>query len=244
MTNQAIPPPDSPDQATLRFLAELSHELRTPLGAIIGFAEAMGERAFGDLSETYAEHAALICAAARHLLALTDDLADLAGARLGRLVIAPEAFDAALAIGEDVRLMSGEARRRGVDLAAALPRQPLMVMADRRWLRQIVLNLVSNALKFTPAGGAVAVTAESENAELILAVADTGAGIAAGDLAGLGDAWRQAGDAEQRALGVGLGLWLVRALCEAHGGAMEIESALGAGTTVRVRLSVMSQKSR
>jgi cell cycle sensor histidine kinase DivJ len=239
VTNRATQPADPPDQATVRLLAELSHELRTPLGAIIGFADAMRAQTFGPLNETYAEHAALIGAAGRHLLGLTDDLADMAGAQAGRLEITPEAFDAAQAITEAVRLMWGQAGERGVDLTAALPSEPLMVMADRRRLRQIVFNLVANALKFTPAGGSVSVTAGARDGDLTLAVADTGVGIAEGDLAGLGQAYRQAGDAEHRAMGVGLGLWLARAFAEAHGGTVRIQSAPGAGTTVSVRLPVL-----
>jgi cell cycle sensor histidine kinase DivJ len=134
--------------------------------------------------------------------------------------------------------MSGQARDRGIELTAAMQNGPLMVMADRRRLTQIVFNLISNGLKFTPLGGAVSVTATARDGDLLLVVADNGVGIEAGDLADLGEAYRQAGDAKQRALGVGLGLWMVRALSEAHGGTMQIESAPGAGTTVRVRLPV------
>ena len=244
MTRQPTPPAEPPKldhtRATARFLAELSHELRTPLGAIIGFADAMRGQAFGPLSETYAEHAALIQAAGRHLLDLTDDLADLAGIQAGRLKITRERFDAGLLIAEMMRLMSGEARAAGVALEAILPSGPRMVMAGRRQLRQIVLNLISNALKFTPAGGSVTVTASARGGELMLAVADTGVGVATGDLARLGEAYQQAGEVEQRALGHGLGLWLVRGLCEAHGGTMAIESAPCAGTTVSVRLPVVA----
>ena len=175
----------------------------------------------------------LIVAAGRHLLALTEDLADLAGAPSGRLALAPEVFDAAAAIGEDVRLMSVEAHRRGVDLTVALSGESLMVTADRRRLRQIVLNLLANALKFTPAGGAVTVTVEKGDSNLVLAVAYTGAGIAAGDLAEVAEAARPG------ASGVGLGLSLVRLFSRAHGGGVDIESAPGAGTTVRVSLPVL-----
>ena len=231
MTDQAPPPAEPRDEATARFLAELSHELRTPLAAIVGFADAMRDQAFGPLSGTYVEYAALIHDAGRHMLDLVGDLAGVAESGTGRPDSPRETFDAARLISDAVSLMSGQARAAGVQLHRALPQPPLMVMADPRQLRQIVLNLVTNAVKFTPAGGEVAVTARAEDGDLVLTVADTGIGIAAGDLDRLG---------EPRAMGAGLGLFLVRAFCEAHGGAMAIESQLGAGTTVTVRLPVLA----
>jgi cell cycle sensor histidine kinase DivJ len=232
VTDPSTPSSDPRDQATARFLAELSHELRTPLGAIVGFADAMRGRAFGPLSETYAEHAALICAAGRHLLDLTDDLADLAAVQEGRLDIQPEAFDAAPTIAEAVDLMSGHAQARGVVLRAELPNEPLMIMADPRRLRQIVFNLISNALKATPAEGSITVTAVARAGAMSLSVADTGVGIAAEELARLGEGRLEAGQG-------GIGLLLVRALAGAHGGTMHIQSAAGGGTTVSAQLPVL-----
>jgi cell cycle sensor histidine kinase DivJ len=113
------------------------------------------------------------------------------------------------------------------------------VNADRRALKQIVLNLVSNALKFTPAGGQVNVVARAKGRDLELIVADTGVGIAPADLERLGKPYEQAGGAAQRAQGTGLGLSLVRAFAELHGGTMIIKSVLGEGTVVTVRLPVM-----
>ena len=231
MTDQVPPPAKLPDEATARYLAELSHELRTPLAAIVGFADAMRGRAFGPLSEIYVEHAALIHDAGRHMLGLVGDLAAPAESGTGRPDSPRETFDAGRLISDAVILMSGQARAAGVQLHQAFPPPPLMVIAAPGQLRQIVLNLVANAVKFTPAGGEVAVTARAEDGDLALAVADTGVGIAAADLDRL---------SEPRAMGAGLGLFLVRAFCTAHGGAMAIESQLGAGTTVTVRLPVLA----
>jgi len=144
-----------------------------------------------------------------------------------------EVVSAALAL---VRVQADD---KGVDLAAVLPPDALTVAADRRALKQITLNLLSNAVKFTPAGGSVTVRAEALGTELELTVADTGVGVAPEDLARLGRPFEQAGGAEQRAQGTGLGLSLVRSLAELHGGAMSIDSSLGEGTAVTVRLPVV-----
>ena len=127
----------------------------------------------------------------------------------------------------------------GVKLRSVLPPRPLEIDADRRALKQIVLNLVSNALKFTPKGGSITVSAHGLGPTFELIVADTGSGIALEDLARLGKPYEQAGDAHGRSLGTGLGLSLVRGLAELHGGEMILESRLGSGTSVTVRMPVM-----
>jgi cell cycle sensor histidine kinase DivJ len=120
-----------------------------------------------------------------------------------------------------------------------LPSEPLEAIADPRALKQIVLNLVSNALKFTPAGGSVTVSAKGYGEDLEIVVSDTGVGIAEADLERIGRPYEQAGDAAQKVRGTGLGLSLVRAFAELHGGSMSIESRLGEGTSVTVRLPVL-----
>ena len=130
------------------------------------------------------------------------------------------------------------AEDKGVILTAMLPAEPVDVSADRRAVRQIALNLLSNAVKFTPTGGAVTVTVESVGPYLEIVVADTGVGIAPEDVRRLGRPFEQAGAIEQRRQGTGLGLSLVRAFAELHGGRMSIESTLGEGTAVTVRLPV------
>jgi cell cycle sensor histidine kinase DivJ len=130
------------------------------------------------------------------------------------------------------------AEEKGVSLSSVLPAEPLDVSADRRALKQITLNLLSNAVKFTPAGGTVTVTAETAGADLEVVVADTGVGIAPEDVRRLGRPFEQAGGVEQRRQGTGLGLSLVRAFAELHGGRMTIDSTLGEGTAVTVRLPV------
>jgi cell cycle sensor histidine kinase DivJ len=138
-----------------------------------------------------------------------------------------------------LRLIRVQADSAGVSLRGLMPPHALEVEADRRALKQIVLNLVSNALKFTPHGGSVTVTVEGYGDNFELIVADTGIGIAEDDLARLGRPYEQAGDFSQRSRGTGLGLSLVRAFAELHGGEMTIESRLGEGTSVTVRLPVL-----
>ncbi|UTP38737.1 MFS domain-containing histidine kinase [Phenylobacterium sp. LH3H17] len=222
-----------------RFLANMSHELRTPLNAIMGFSDIMKQQLFGPLSDRYAEYAELIHDSGTHLLELINDVLDMSKIEAERFELSREEFDARDAVSGVLRLMRGQADRAGVQLRGLLPKEDLDVVADRRALKQIVLNLISNALKFTPHGGAVTVTIREEDHHLELIVADTGVGISREDLVRLGRPYEQAGDAGQRAAGTGLGLSLVRAFAELHGGRMLIESRLGEGTTVTVRMPVL-----
>jgi cell cycle sensor histidine kinase DivJ len=226
-----------------RFLANMSHELRTPLNAIMGFSDVMRARLFGQLPPKYGEYAEMIHDAGRHLLDLINDVLDISKIEADRYELSREEFDAREAVSGALRLTRLQADDVGVSLRGLLPPQPLDVDADRRAVKQIVLNLVSNALKFTPRGGSVTVMAQSHDRDLEITVSDTGVGIAEADLERLGRPFEQAGDALQRARGAGLGLSLVRAFSELHGGSMSIESRLGEGTSVLVRLPVMASTS-
>jgi cell cycle sensor histidine kinase DivJ len=223
-----------------RFLANMSHELRTPLNAIMGFSDIMRQRLFGPMSDRYAEYADLIHDAGAHLLELINDVLDMSKIEAERFELARESFDAREAAGAVIRLMRGQAERAGVILRGVLPPEPLEVEADRRAIKQIALNLVSNALKFTPRNGSVTLTVQALDDALEIVVSDTGVGIAPDDLARLGRPFEQAGDAAQRAAGSGLGLSLVRAFAKLHGGEMHIESSVGEGTTVTVRMPVLA----
>ncbi len=222
-----------------RFLANMSHELRTPLNAIMGFSDIMRQRLFGPMGDRYGEYAELIHESGSHLLELINDVLDMSKIEAERFELALESFDAREAVSAVLRLMRGQADRAGVNLRGALPAEPLEAEADRRALKQIALNLISNALKFTPKTGSVTVTLTRVGEVLELVVADTGIGIAPADLARLGRPFEQAGDAEARAKGSGLGLSLVRAFASLHGGDMSIRSVLGEGTTVTVRMPVL-----
>jgi two-component system, cell cycle sensor histidine kinase DivJ len=235
---------ESVAQARSRFLANMSHELRTPLNAIIGFSDIMRSALFGPLSERYAEYAGLIHESGGHLLDLINDVLDMSKIEADRYELSLEPFDAREAVSSALRLTRVQADTAKISLRGALPPQPLDVTADRRAIKQIVLNLVSNALKFTPTGGQVNVLAREKGGELEIIVADTGVGISAEDLERLGRPYEQAGGADQRAQGTGLGLSLVRAFAELHGGTMVIKSVLGEGTAVSVRLPVLDLQDR
>jgi cell cycle sensor histidine kinase DivJ len=222
-----------------RFLANMSHELRTPLNAVLGFSDMMRQGLFGPLTPKYAEYAASIHEAGGHLLDLINDVLDVSKIEAERYELALEKFDAREVLSAAVALVRVQAADRNVELAAVLPSEPIPVTADRRALKQVALNLLSNAIKFTPSGGSVTVTADAVGPYLEVVVSDTGVGIAAEDIARLGRPFEQAGGSEQRAQGTGLGLSLVRALAELHGGRMSVESTLGEGTAVTVRLPVV-----
>ncbi|MFC5371673.1 sensor histidine kinase [Brevundimonas faecalis] len=225
-----------------RFLANMSHELRTPLNAVLGFSDIMRQRLFGSLPDRYAEYADSIHEAGGHLLDLINDVLDVSRIEAARYELNLERFDVRETVSAAMALVRVQADDKGVDLAAVMPGEALTVSADRRAVKQILLNLLSNAVKFTPSGGAVTVTAEALDQVLELSVADTGVGVAPEDLARLGRPFEQAGGADQRAQGTGLGLSLVRALAELHQGTMSVDSTLGEGTAVVVRLPVVAPR--
>ena len=223
-----------------RFLANMSHELRTPLNAVIGFSDIMRQRLFGPLPDRYADYADSIHEAGGHLLDLINDVLDVSKIEAERYELSLERFDARDVVSTAIALVRLSATDKGVGLNGVLPNEPVMVDADRRALKQMTLNLLSNAIKFTHAGGSITVTADAIGPYLELVVADTGVGVAPEDLRRLGRPFEQAGGAEQRSQGTGLGLSLVRALSELHGGRMSIDSTLGEGTAVTVRMPVVS----
>jgi cell cycle sensor histidine kinase DivJ len=228
------------DTGKTRFLANMSHELRTPLNAVLGFSDVMRQRLFGPLSPKYADYADSIHEAGSHLLDLIGDVLDVSKIEAERYELTREIFDAREVVSATVALLRVAATDKGVHLACLVPDEALAVDADRRALKQITLNLLSNAIKFTPAGGSVTLTLDTIGPYLELVVSDTGVGIAARDLKRLGRPFEQAGGADQRAKGTGLGLSLVRSLAELHGGRMSLESTLGEGTAVTVRLPVVA----
>ena len=230
---------ESQNAGKSRFLANMSHELRTPLNAVIGFSDIMRQRLFGPLPDKYAEYADSIHEAGGHLLDLINDVLDVSKIEAHRYPLSVERFDAREVVSAGIALVRLSANDKGVELAGVLSDEPVEVAADRRALKQIMLNLLSNAIKFTPADGSVTVTLEAIGPYLEIIVSDTGVGVAPADLKRLGRPFEQAGDADQRAQGTGLGLSLVRALAELHGGRMTIDSTLGEGTAVTVRLPVV-----
>ena len=224
------------------FLAAVSHELRTPLNAIIGFSDVMKQRLFGPLPARYAEYGDLIHESGAHLLELIGDVLDMSKIEADRYALTPEEFDARDVVQICAKMLRLKAEEAGLALYSEVGDAPLEVEADRKAVRQILLNLLSNAVKFTPAGGAVVVMARAQGADLVLAVGDSGVGIAADELDLIGRPYAQSSSGKAAGeRGTGLGLSLVRALAELHGGTMTVQSAPGEGTTVTVRLPVMAE---
>ena len=220
------------------FLANISHELRTPLNAIIGFAEILSSQIFGPLGDQrYVHYAADIHDSGQHLLNLINDVLDVSKIEFGKLELNEESVDIAAVLEACMRLMRDRAESAGLELRIELPEELPLLQGDARRLKQILLNLMSNAVKFTPAGGEVVVRAALVADGLTIAVADTGIGIAATDL---DTALRPFGQIDSRMArkyqGSGLGLPLTKSMIELHGGRLTLESEAGRGTVATVWL--------
>ena len=220
------------------FLAQAGHELRTPLNAIAGFSELLGDpRLAPPDPETQREYARIIYRSGRHLLAVVNSILDLSKIQSGCLAIEIEPFAVAPLIDLCCDMVKLHAKDNGVELLRAYPANLEEITGDRRGCTQILVNLLSNAIKFTPANGSVTISARPEANSLLILVADTGIGIAARDLARLGDPFFQANALPDRQdKGTGLGLSIVRGLVGLQGGTIMVASEPGKGTSVRVRL--------
>jgi two-component system, cell cycle sensor histidine kinase DivJ len=228
------------DGLKARFLATVSHELRTPLNAIIGFSEMLSAEAAFDLGPgRRREYAQIVHESGQHLLAVVNSLLDMSKIETGNFDFQPEAFDPASLVHGCCDLLQLKAEQTGVVLVRDIARDLPELVADGRACRQILINLISNALKFTPRGGRVTVGLSREGDRLRFTVADTGIGIAEADLPRLGDPFFQAGQAYDRSHeGTGLGLSVVRGLVGLHRGDVAVESEVGQGTVVTVTLPI------
>jgi signal transduction histidine kinase len=219
------------------FLANMSHELRTPLNAIIGFSDTMRSRLFGPMHARYEEYAVLINESGQHLLSLITDILDLSKIEAGKFVLDPRPVDVAESVTSCLEMTRRRAEEVGITLTASVPDDLPMLIADARSVKQILLNLLTNAVKFTPRDGAVSLSVTAQEGRLHLAVRDTGIGIPGKTLERIGLPFEQADNDPMRAReGTGLGLALVKSLVEKHGGRMRIESREGFGTTVSIEL--------
>jgi signal transduction histidine kinase len=226
------------------FLANMSHELRTPLTAVIGFSEVLIQRMFGDLNRKQEEYLGDILDSGRHLLSLINDILDLAKVEAGAVELELSSFWLPEALEHSVQMLRETAARRGVAVQTDVADDVGIVQADLRRVRQILFNLLSNALKFTAAGGTVQVTAGLRGDMVQIAVRDTGIGIAPDDQIRIFEAFQQAGTATGDAPdGTGLGLALVKRLVELHGGHIWVESELGIGSTFAFTLPVSQSNS-
>lgn len=216
------------------FPATMSHELRTPLNAIIGFSEILSTELFGPLGNLrYREYANDIKDSGAHLLALINDVLDFSKVDAGDLQLENDEVVLKQIIDESIRLLHEDASQAGVSLRGEVEANLPHLDGDYRRIRQVLLNLLSNSIKFTHSGGCIRVTAHYDGKEISLSVADTGIGIAATDIPKALERFTQVEDTLDRAYeGTGLGLPLSKRLIELHGGVLSVESELGVGTTV------------
>ena len=221
------------------FLANMSHELRTPLNAIIGFSELLLQELPGELNEQQRGYLEDVLDASRHLLSLINDILDLSKVEAGRMELDLSEFSLRNALESGVSMHAEGAIRAGVSLGVRLDPDVITIYADERKLRQVVFNLLSNALKFTPSGGRVDISARMTDGVVELAVSDTGPGVAPDDRELIFEEFRQSpNDRSKHHEGTGLGLPLARKFIELHGGRLWVESAEGEGSTFRFTLPV------
>jgi signal transduction histidine kinase len=222
---------EAASQHKSEFLANMSHELRTPLNAVIGFAEVLTERMFGELNEKQDEYLRDIYASGQHLLSLINDILDLSKIEAGRMELELADFHLPQAIENALVLVRERASRRAITLEHAIDPRVGEIRGDERKVKQVLLNLLSNAIKFTPDGGRINVRARPRDAIVEVSVSDTGVGIAPEDQEAIFEEFRQVGTAAKRVEGTGLGLTLSRKFIELHGGRIWVESQLRTGST-------------
>lgn len=226
------------NRAKSQFLATMSHELRTPLNAIMGFSEVIKSEMLGPVeNNTYRQYAADIHGSAEHLLSLINDILDVSKIEAGRYDLYRESFDLPKLFEEIAALCRTSAEDRGILLNVSVAPGLTDIFADRRAIKQVMINLATNAMKFTDTGGRIDITAVRENDTVVLAVADTGIGIPLEEQAHILEPFVQFQREKHRSMeGTGLGLALSKALTELHGGRLDLESEPGEGTTVTLRL--------
>ena len=221
------------------FLANMSHELRTPLNAINGFSEIMLKEMFGPLGdERYTGYMNDILTSGQHLLELINDILDMSKIEAGKFQIQPEPTDAAELVEQSLRIVRGRAEEKRLQLRADVSDLPELEV-DPRAFKQVIINLMSNAVKFTPEGGRVTVRGFLSGVGVAFQISDTGIGIAKDDLPRLGRPFEQIESQHSKSYqGSGLGLALSKSLIELHGGTLSIDSVLGEGTTVTIVIPI------
>ena len=228
---------EAANRAKSEFLANMSHELRTPLNAILGFSEILQNQMFGPIgSDKYREYSRDIHESGQHLLNVISDILDMSKIEAGHMRISCETVDLAPLIEETMRLTMLQAEKKQIRVRQACP-ENLLTVADRRAMKQILLNLLSNAMKFTNAGGKVEVRARKVEGAVTLTIADTGIGIPKSALQKIGQPFEQVQSQYAKSKGgSGLGLAISRSLAHLHGGGMRIYSVEGRGTIISVRI--------
>lgn len=225
------------NRAKTDFVANTSHELRTPLNAVIGFSEMLGSGIAGSLSAKQLEYVTDIRNSSSHLLSLINDILDLSKIEANAAEIAPEPLDLVSSMKYAMRLVADRAKLAGVDFISEIPGDLPGVLADRRMIRQVLINILSNAVKFTHRGGRVCLGAqEDEDDGISIFVADNGIGMRSEDIPiALAKFGQIDSGLDRKNTGTGLGLPLAAEHMQLHGGSLEISSQPGNGTTVVLR---------
>jgi signal transduction histidine kinase len=233
----ALAAADAANKSKSQFLASMSHELRTPLNAVIGFSEVLSLQMFGPLGDArYRDYARDIRASGEHLLSLINDILDLSRLDAGQGSLHEEAVDFAKLLDDAMRMVEPQAAKASLKLVKTFRDLP-RIFVDERRIKQVVINIVSNAVKFTPVGGTVSVVAGAGAEGIAICVRDTGIGMAKEDIPQALERFGQVDSTLARKYeGAGLGLPLARELAELHGGSLTLESTPGVGTTVTVTL--------
>lgn len=238
-SNEAL---EAADQLKSEFIANVSYQLRTPLNAIMGFAEILHNQYFGEMNPRQMEYAKGVLEAGRRLLALINDILDLATIEAGFMVLELEEVDVGQLLQSVAALTRDWARKQSLDLRVNIP-TGIRMQADEKRLKQALFNLISNAIRYTPAGGRITLDGALRNGEVVLSVADTGVGIPKADQSRVFNRFERGGD-PARQTGAGLGLSLVKSFIELHNGRVEMESRPDEGTVVRCLLPQRQESGR
>ena len=229
------------DMFKSEFLTTVSHELRTPLNAILGFTEVLLAEIEGPLTDGQREDLRMIRASGEHLLALFNNVLEVSALASGRIKLHPEAVDVGGLLEEVASLLEGQRQNKPVQITVNAPEDLPTLTADATRLRQIVLNLGTNALKHTQSGQ-VSLRAEHVDGSIRITVRDTGVGIAQDDLPRLFEEYTQVGTKSTERPGSGLGLSIVQKLTKLHGGTVDVESTLGLGSAFHVILPIVRER--
>lgn len=233
--NEAL---EAADRIKSEFVANISYELRTPLNAIVGFTEILNNQYFGELNESQSEYIDGVLEASQRLIALIDDILDLAVIEAGRMVLDIKTIKVREMLANVVSLTGEWAREQDIKLELRCRRDIGLLEADERRVKHALFNLVSNAIKYTPPGGSIVISAERSDADMRLIVSDSGIGIPVEDQARVFDKFVRGRGRDDRSASAGLGLALVKSFIELHGGRVELESAPNEGTRIICRLPI------
>ena len=231
------------NQAKSQFLASMSHELRTPLNAILGFSDIIRQQFLGPLGTAkYGEYADDIHSSGEHLLSLVNDLLDISAIEAGKLSITKMKLSAGELVTDCITTVRRNAAEKEIKLEQKIPEQPVSLYADRRAIKQVLLNLLSNALRYTPEKGKIKVSVKASKENVVFTVSDTGSGIPPELIQNLTEPFTRAEqDPHKATQGWGLGLAITKSLIDLHDGKLDIKSKVGKGTSVSVMIPNMLQ---